>query len=90
MRIRAYVSHSTKKTEHYRSAVDNNGQIEKQEQIPTPYYLEILEEEDGFFLYHFDSENTCIADSWHENLEEAKNQAMFEFGILKSQWSEKD
>ncbi len=86
MRIKAYIFRSTEVTKHYKSSIEN-GKIEANEEVSSPKWIEISEEEDGVYLYHFSSGNNCIADTWHESIEDAKKQAMFEFGVAEEQWS---
>jgi hypothetical protein len=42
----------------------------------------------GFFLYRYDPEGRCIADTWHPTLAEAREQATFEFDIAATDWVE--
>jgi hypothetical protein len=87
MRIKAYVSMSTGKTKHYISnSIDQNFENNDIENIPVPKWVEISEESEGFYLYHYNSDGECIADTWHESIEDAKEQAKFEFGILNDDW----
>jgi len=44
-------------------------------------------EDDGFYLLRLDPEGQCLADTWHQSLEEAKAQAAFEYEIDESDWS---
>jgi len=85
MRIKAYVNTSTGKTKHYSVSIDpSNGK--GLENISAPKWIEISEESDGFHLYHFGDDGICIADTWHETLEDAKEQATFEFDIKGDDW----
>lgn len=86
MRIKAYVNASTGKTEHYNGSAisENNDGFER---VPRPKWVEISEEPEGFYLYHFNQAGECIADTWHETLEEAKEQAKFEFEIKDNDWT---
>lgn len=43
--------------------------------------LEIRETSDGVFLLRIDFSGACIADTWHESVEQAKAQAEFEFNV---------
>jgi len=56
------------------------------EQIPVAAWVEIAEENGSYFLLHYNAEGICIADTWHANVQEAKEQAEFEFGISESDW----
>ena len=50
--------------------------------------LEIVQEGNGFFLYRYNKDG-FFGDTWHETLNEAKDQAKFEFGIEPDWWLEK-
>ncbi|WHL18686.1 hypothetical protein [Stenotrophomonas acidaminiphila] len=50
--------------------------------------LNIVEEDDGFFLLRMDEAGRCISDTWHSSLEDAKRQAMFEFSINEADWED--
>ena len=47
--------------------------------------LLIEEGPDGIFLYEFRPDG-FIGDTWHENIEYAKEQAGFQFGVKESDW----
>jgi hypothetical protein len=53
-----------------------------------PSSAEIEETTEGFFLYRLDLSGQCISDTWHQSLEEAKEQAKFEFLISEHEWLE--
>ena len=49
--------------------------------------LAICENEDGaFFLFYCDADWGVVADTWHETIEGAKNQASFEYFGVASTW----
>ena len=75
------------KVRHYSGTppevTDNNNR----EQMPTASVLVIEDGSDGaFFLYRFSADGRFGGDTWHPNVEEAKEQAVFEFGELLSDW----
>jgi len=47
-----------------------------------------VEQDGAFFLFRLDPNGHCIADTWHQTLDEAKQQANFEYGIEESDWKE--
>lgn len=62
------------------------------ELIPPPSSLKIEppgEKGDGYLLLRLDPSGTCLADTWHATLEEAKAQAEFEYEVVPSSWVEK-
>jgi hypothetical protein len=49
--------------------------------------LLLLEEHtDGFFLIRYAADGSFAGDTWHSSLEEAQEQASFEFGDLLTGW----
>jgi hypothetical protein len=41
----------------------------------------------GFYLFRFDESGQMVADTWHQSLEEAKDQARFEYMIADDDWT---
>ena len=59
--------------------------------LPTPIEqvildVRILEDEGGFILEWQSSKTDYSNDSWHMTIEDAKSQAMDQFGIEASEW----
>lgn len=48
--------------------------------------IAIYEEAEGTYLFYCDSEWVVLTDTYHESVEEAKEQAEFEFEGTKSTW----
>ena len=51
--------------------------------------VEIEEDQTGtgnFFLLRYGLKDEFAGDTWHQTLDEAKEQAEFEFGVAKSDW----
>ena len=86
MRLRAIVKQSTGKTKHSVGELVQ-GRPVPVKSLPAPAWVEISEEDGAFYLLHFDAEGASFADTWHQTLENAKQQAEFEFGILPSEWT---
>jgi hypothetical protein len=57
------------------------------ERCADPVAVRIVMEDDGFYLLRLDPEGQCLADTWHQSLEEAKAQARFEYEIDDADWS---
>lgn len=89
IRLRAQVKGSTGKTKHFTGTIVDGLPVPV-EKRPLPAWVEIVEEDDAFFLLHFDHGGKNIADTWHASLSEAQAQAEFEFRILSSDWIELD
>jgi hypothetical protein len=87
MRLRAKVNGSTGKTRHSIGTLID-GVPTPVEELPTSEWVEISEEDGAFYLFHLDADGVCFADTWHPTLDEAKQQASFEFGIEPEDWIE--
>lgn len=56
-------------------------------EYPTPAFVEVHTSDDGScLLLHFDASGRCQGDTWHETLEDAKDQANYEFRIVSDDW----
>jgi hypothetical protein len=86
MRLRATVRKVTGKTTHLQGEVSPGG-IDVT-RVPDPKSVELVEEGGAFYLLRLDDDGQCIADTWHESLEEAKAQANFEYGIGDGDWND--
>jgi hypothetical protein len=60
--------------------------------LPTRLVLDVrILDLDGEFILEWESRNGDYRnDTWHQNLEEAKNEAKEQFGIEASEWREID
>ncbi|HWF62077.1 MAG TPA: hypothetical protein VN666_17465 [Nitrospira sp.] len=56
------------------------------EQMEAPALVLIEEKSDGVFLFRFSADGQVVGDTWHMMVEEAKQQAYFEFPELLSGW----
>jgi hypothetical protein len=54
--------------------------------LPTPAFVKIEQNEDGYFLLYFDAAGVGLTDTWHQSREDAQRQALFEFEIEASEW----
>ena len=86
MRLRATVRTVTGRTRHLLGWAAPNGIGTTQ--LPDPIAVEIVEQDGAFFLFRLGPNGHCIADTWHQTLDEAKQQANFEYGIEESDWKE--
>jgi hypothetical protein len=53
-----------------------------------PSILLIEAQPNECLLYRYTSEGACVGDTWHQNLDDAKHQATYEFPNLISDWRE--
>lgn len=64
------------------SGLDTGGQ----KRLPWPRLAVIIEREDGFFLERLLPDGTVVGDTSHEDAQEAREQAEWEYGALLGQW----
>ncbi len=86
MRLRATVRAVTGSTTHLQG-VRPASDLEVTP-VPDPKTVEVVEQEGAVYLLRLDDRGECIADTWHETVEEAKAQASFEFGIEDGDWED--
>lgn len=67
----------TGRTRHYRDGALNS----------RPARLIIVRFSDGFNLIHLDSQGSEMSDTFHESVDNAVEQAAFEFSIKPEEWS---
>jgi hypothetical protein len=53
---------------------------------PVPGFLEIVEQHSAIYLLRLDADGKYLTDTWRETIDEAKQQATFEFGIAEGGW----
>ena len=58
--------------------------------VDVPMVISVrIEPVDGtFFLFRFDVAGNMVADTWHQSIREAQDQAHFEYNILPDDWNE--
>lgn len=64
------------------------GARDTRHELPAARVLLIEEKDDGIFLTRFSIDGIYAGDTWHTTLDEAKGQAVFEYGPLLSDWRE--
>ncbi len=60
--------------------------------LPPPHVLEIARYtgDDGFYLFYLDDDGTEMTDTYHDSLEEAFEQARWEFNVDPADWKRVD
>lgn len=82
-------STSAGKTQHYKGfPPELTGNVDLRRKMPSSAVLIIEENNDGIFLFRYTAEGACVSDTWHTSVEEAKEQAEFEFDGHISSWKE--
>jgi hypothetical protein len=58
-------------------------------ELPLPHELRIVtcEGEAGYYLLHYAEDGEEFADTWHHSVDEALQQADWEFQLKKSDWT---
>jgi hypothetical protein len=87
MKLRADVVRRAGKTKHSVGFIED-GEPVPSTLMPLAHCVEIVEDEDGIYLYRYDMNGECVGDTWHMTLDEAKEQAEFEFSIGINDWRE--
>jgi hypothetical protein len=60
------------------------------EKLSAPYSLIITKypNDDGVYLMYLDREGKEVTDTFHDTVEEAMEQAKFEFGVQVTEWND--
>jgi len=85
-RLRETVRALTGHTAH-RRGVRRAGELEVAA-VPDPKVVEVVEQEGAIYLLRLDDRGHCIADTGHESVGAAQEQAKFEFGIEAGDWKD--
>lgn len=62
------------------------GEPDTRGRLPIPLIIAVLTKPDGIFLERFDETGADAGDSWHQSIEEAKEQAREEYGESIGVW----
>ena len=75
------------KVKHYHGLPPElTGGKDLREPMQAPVLIAIEEKPDGVFLFRFTADGQVVGDTWHMTVEEAQQQARFEFPDLLSDW----
>lgn len=85
MKFKARVRENTGRTVHSQGTIVD-GKLVHARQMPLAAWVELVEDEEHYFLYRLTLLGESAGDTWHETLKEAKAQAESEFGIQESDW----
>lgn len=77
------------RVKHYLGLPPNltEGRDERNEMQPAAL-LVIEVKQDGIFLYRYASDGSYAGDTWHADIDEAKDQASFEYSSIVVQWDD--
>lgn len=73
---------------HYGGLPASLGSGEPQVSLPLPDFLVIEETKEGFYLFRYTKAGDFGGDTWHQSLQDAKDQATFEFKDSLTNWRE--
>jgi len=73
-------------TAHKLGALGPNGH-ETTGDLPVALRVEIVTTGDGIYLIRYGKDGEFCGDTWHQSIDEAKEQACFEFNISANDWS---
>lgn len=82
MRLRAKVRRTTRATQHIIHGRESEDIVSK------IAWVELESGDGGLYLFYFSAAGDCLADTWHESIEQAKHQAQLEFEIADADWQE--
>jgi hypothetical protein len=79
------VQHVIGTTRHFYAHIES-GEVQRGPKIPSPAWVEIQPDGDAFLLLYLDERKESLTDTWHQSLDQAKAQALHEFGIGDGDW----
>jgi hypothetical protein len=85
LKIRARVKQCTGATAHFEGELHDDEVVQTRRYDPAAV-AEIQQTENGFFLVRFTATGDFAGDTWHATLDEAKEQATFEFELDEEGW----
>ena len=85
--LKAIIKHDLGKTRHSLGTI-KVGELEEIAKLPLSAWVEIEEGESGVYLYRYSANGECVSDTWHASVNEAIEQAEFEFDIKRTDWEE--
>lgn len=72
---------------HYRGVPPElTGGNDTRQEMERATFITIEGKPEGAFLFRFASDGTCVGDTWHMNVDDAKRQAAFEYDGLLRGW----
>lgn len=72
---------------HSIGGISPDGTLQTVASLPAASQVEIVEEDDWYFLIGYSSDGEFAGDSCFASIEEAKKQAKFEYEIDESDWT---
>lgn len=91
MRLLAIISNAgeASKVKHYAGLPPAlTGGKDVRQELGRARFLVIEENPDGIFLYRYGVHGECVGDTWHMNVDDAKHQALYEYGDSVEEWAD--
>ena len=74
---------------HYKGVPPElTGGEDTRKEMSSALLLVIENKSDGVFLYRFDAKGQCVGDTWHMSIEDAKDQATYEYEGFAMNWQD--
>jgi len=86
MKLRASVVRVTGKTTHGIARIEGD-QVVESVRLPPPAWVDIVEQDNLYYLNSYTATGGYITDTCHLTLAEAKDQALLEFDIPPDGWA---
>ena len=64
----------------------DSNRVDARQLLGPAAFIVIQEKPDGFFLERFDQNGEIVGDTWHASVEDAKQQARFEYADALASW----
>lgn len=75
------------KVKHYAGLPPElTGGTDSRQVLGNACFLVIEEKPDGIFLYRYEAKGECVGDTWHMSVDDAKHQAVYEYGDEVKAW----
>lgn len=72
---------------HYRGLPPElTGDEETRQQLPRASALLIEGQSDGIYVFRLTPDGKVVGDTWHQTMEDAKQQAKYEYGEALTEW----
>ena len=75
-----------RRTRHYVGSPEAVDGVEGQVDLPTPSFLVLLQTEEGVYLDRYTKTGDRCGDTWHTSVQEALEQAEYEYGERLGEW----
>ncbi|HXT59699.1 MAG TPA: hypothetical protein VN699_13760 [Pirellulales bacterium] len=80
------IDHSSPVKHYFGLPPNLTGDRDERTEMKSAALLVIEEKSDGVFLCRYAADSSYAGDTWHINVEEAKQQASFEYPHVRVQW----